>query len=105
MAEVIWSEPALDQLDAIAGYIALDKPESAKAVVRRIIEAMDRLRRFRSLGRPIPELPHSNYRQVWMRPCWIYYRVDGGDVRILHVRRAEQHFRIDDLLEGRPEEE
>jgi toxin ParE1/3/4 len=33
MAKLIWTEPALAQLDAIAEFIALDKPEAAKAVV------------------------------------------------------------------------
>lgn len=43
MAEVIWSEPALEQLDTIASYIALDKPDAARGVVRRIVDATDRL--------------------------------------------------------------
>jgi plasmid stabilization system protein ParE len=30
MAEVIWAEPALNDLDAIADYIALDNPEAAR---------------------------------------------------------------------------
>lgn len=30
-------------------------------------------------------------------PCWIYYRIIGGDVYILHVRRAESLFRIECL--------
>ena len=29
MAEVIWTEPALTDLDAIADYIALENPEAA----------------------------------------------------------------------------
>lgn len=99
MAEVIWSDPAIDQLDAIASYIALDKPDAARGVVRRIIDATDRLEHFKKLGRSVPEFPHPNYRQVWIRPCWIYYRIDGKDVKILHVRRAEQPFRIEDLEE------
>jgi plasmid stabilization system protein ParE len=32
MAEVIWTEPALNDLDAIADYIALDNPEAAMAL-------------------------------------------------------------------------
>ncbi|MGH8019803.1 MAG: type II toxin-antitoxin system RelE/ParE family toxin [Opitutaceae bacterium] len=99
MAEVIWSEPAIQQLDTIASYIALDKPEAARVVVRRILDAADRLEHFRRLGRSVPEFPHPNYRQVWIRPCWIYYRIDGDDIRILHVRRAEQPFRIEDLVD------
>ena len=35
MAEVIWAEPALNDLDAIADYIALDIPEAARWLVRR----------------------------------------------------------------------
>jgi len=33
MAEVIWAEPALNDLDAIADYIALDNP-----AVRRLVQ-------------------------------------------------------------------
>lgn len=38
MAEVIWSEPALNDLDAIADYIALDNPEAARRLVQKIFE-------------------------------------------------------------------
>ncbi|HRE84478.1 MAG TPA: type II toxin-antitoxin system RelE/ParE family toxin [Opitutaceae bacterium] len=100
MAAVIWSEPALLQLDEIASYIALDKPDAARAVVRRIFEATDHLARFKKMGQKIPELPHSSYRQVWIQPCWIYYRINGDDIHILHVRRAEQSLRIGHLIEG-----
>ena len=98
MAAVIWTEPALSQLDQIAEYIALDKPEAAKAVVRTIMAVTDHARRFTKLGREIPELPHPHYRQVWIKPCWIYYRIQGGQVFILHVRRAERPLRLDEVL-------
>lgn len=99
MAKLIWTEPALTQLEAILDYIALDKPEAAQAVARRIFEATDRLEAFTRLGRTVPELPHPNYRQVWMKPCWIYYRIDGDHLIILHVRRAEKLLLISDLLQ------
>ncbi|HEY0965857.1 MAG TPA: type II toxin-antitoxin system RelE/ParE family toxin [Opitutaceae bacterium] len=97
MAEVIWSEPALAQLEAIASFIALDKPEAARAVVQRIFDVTDRLESFLRLGRKIPEFPQPNYRQVWISPCWIYYRVEGDVVCILHVRRAEHPLRKEEL--------
>ncbi len=99
MAGVIWAEPALQQLDAIASYIALDKPEAAQGVVRRIFEATDRLNHFKKIGRKSPEFPHRNYRQVWIHPCWIYYRIDGDTIRILHVRRAERPLNTEDLAD------
>ena len=36
MAEVIWTEPALQELDAIAEYIALDNPAAARHLVQKI---------------------------------------------------------------------
>jgi toxin ParE1/3/4 len=98
MAEVVWSAPALLQLEAIIEFIALDKPEAAKAIALRIIDTTDHLARFLRLGRPIKEFPRKEYRQVWIKPCWLYYRIDGADVYILHVRRAEKPLRIDDLI-------
>ena len=43
MAEVIWAEPALNDLDAIADYIALDNPEAARRLVQKIFEHVDHL--------------------------------------------------------------
>ena len=99
MAEVIWSEPALAQLQAIVEVIALDEPEAATAVARRVFTTTDNLSSFLRLGRPIPEFPHKNYRQVWIKPCWLYYRIDDERVYVLHVRRAEKMFRLSELLE------
>jgi plasmid stabilization system protein ParE len=100
MDDLIWTGPALAQLDAIADFIALDKPEAAKAVVRRIFETTDQVPRFKKLGRPVPEFLHPAYRQVWLKPCWVYYRIEGETIFILHVRRAERPFRIEDLFVG-----
>lgn len=98
MAEVIWTEPALAQLEAILEVIALDKPLAAEAVARRVFATTDHLNEFVRLGRPIPEFPHKNYRQVWIKPCWLYYRIDKAGVFVLHVKRAEKPFRLEDLL-------
>jgi toxin ParE1/3/4 len=98
MAKVIWTEAALAQFDAILDFIALDKPEAARAIAARTISATDHLERFVQLGRPIPEFPHEGYRQVWIKPRWLYYRCSGSAVTILHVRRAEKPLLLDYLL-------
>jgi toxin ParE1/3/4 len=97
MAKVIWMEPALAQLELIIGYIALDKPEAAQAVASQIFDITDHIGRFVRMGKPIQGFPHKNYHQVWIKPCWLYYRLDGDAVYILHVRRAEKLFRVKDL--------
>ena len=41
MAEIVWSEPALSDLDAIADYIALESPAAAAEFVKRIFGHVD----------------------------------------------------------------
>jgi toxin ParE1/3/4 len=36
MAELIWTEPALSDLEAIADYIALDDAQAARRLVQRV---------------------------------------------------------------------
>lgn len=98
MAEIIWTEPAIEQLYAIAEYIALDKPEAAAEVVRAIFETTDDVGRFLKLGRKVPEISDASYRQLWVRPCMIYYRISEDRVYILHVRRGEQAFTPSHLI-------
>jgi toxin ParE1/3/4 len=97
MAELIWTEPALRQLEEIIDTIALDKPTAAENVVRAIFDKTGKVETFRFLGRSIPEFPHENYRQLWVSPCWIYYRVTGEIIYILHVRRAENPLKVEEL--------
>lgn len=46
MAEVIWTEPALQELDAIAEYIALDNPAAASHLVQNVFDKTERLENF-----------------------------------------------------------
>lgn len=90
MAEIVWSDPALADLDAIADYIAIENPAAAAAFVQRTLDRVEQLRRHPSSGPKIPELGRSRYRQLSEPPCRIIYRVDGRQVLIVHVMRAER---------------
>ena len=90
MAQVIWAEPALNDLDAIADYIALDNPEAARRLVRKIFEHVNQLERHPRLGSKPHELKGWRYRQIVEPPCRIFYREDSGRVLILHVMRSER---------------
>ncbi|MBS98031.1 MAG: plasmid stabilization protein [Oceanospirillaceae bacterium] len=73
MAEVIWTEPALQQLEAIAEYVALDNPAVASHLVQTIFDKTERLSAFPQSGRIPPELPNSVYREVVVPP-WVVFR-------------------------------
>ncbi|SFR43806.1 ParE toxin of type II toxin-antitoxin system, parDE [Marinobacter gudaonensis] len=93
MAEVIWTEPALQELDAIAEYIALDNPAAASDLVQQIFNKTERLEYFPQSGRIPPELPNSVYREVVVPPCRIFYREAEKRVLILFVMREERQLR------------
>ena len=92
MAHLIWTEPALDDLDDLAGYIAMDNPMAAGRWVQKVIESVGRLERFPHSGKKPRELPETPYREIVVPPCRIFYRVDGKMVYIVHAIREEQQF-------------
>jgi len=92
MVKVIWTEPALAELDAIADHIALDKPSAASRLVQRIFSSPEQLTNFPALGSRIPEVPKSSYRQLVVKPCRIFYRREKDHVFIVFVMRGEKLF-------------
>lgn len=93
MAEIIWTEPALQQLDSIAEYIALDNPAAARDLVKEVFDKTERLESFPNSGRIPPELPDSVYRELVVPPCRIFYREDEPRVLVLYVMREERQLR------------
>lgn len=93
MAEVVWTESALSDLDAIADYIALDNPDAARRLVRRVFEHVGQLRRYPDSGSRPSELKGGRYRQIVEPLCRVFYRVRGRRVYIVHVMRSEQRLR------------
>ena len=93
MAQVIWTEPALSDLDAIAEYIALDKLSAAVRLVQKVFFSTDRLEQFPESGRKPPELNISRYLEIIVNPCRIFYRIEGDKVYVLYVMRSERKLR------------
>lgn len=93
MAEVVWTEPALQELDAIAEYIALDNPVAARHLVQNVFDKAERLEDFPQSGRIPPELPNSVYRELVVPPCRVFYREDKKRVLVLYVMREERQLR------------
>ena len=104
MARLVWADPALEDVDEIAEYIALDDEQAARNLVKRIFASIERLRDFPESGRTPPELGRSRYRELVVGPCRIFYRVDGDKVLVLHVMRSERMLR-NFILSDREERE
>ena len=93
MAEIIWTNPALEDLNDIAEYIALSNLLSAKKLVAKIFAKVERLEEFPESGKTPIELSNLNYREVIVNPCRIVYKIDNEKVFILHIMRQERDLR------------
>jgi len=93
MAEVIWTSPALDDLNDIAEYIAISNIPAAKELIRKVFDKISRLENYPESGKIPLELINLNYREVNVNPCRIFYKVDNDKVYILHVMRQERDLR------------
>ena len=90
MAEIIWTNPALEDLNDIAEYIALSNLLSAKKLVAKIFDKVERLEVFPESGKKPIELTNLNYREVVVNPCRIFYKIEKQKIYILFVMRQER---------------
>jgi plasmid stabilization system protein ParE len=102
MARIIWTEPALQELDEIADYISLDNPTAAKKLVREAFRRIDFLAHHPESGKLIVQFENSVYREVVLPPCRIFYRVADEVVYIIYVIREEQFLHVEILKSRKP---
>jgi plasmid stabilization system protein ParE len=103
MAQVIWTGPAVADLEAIADYIALENPDAARALVQRVVAHIRQLADHPESGSRPGELgPRSRYRQIVEPPCRIFYRFDGKHAFVVHVMRTERILRRTALKREKP---
>ncbi len=99
MARIIWTVPALEELDEIADYISLDDPAAAKRLVRRVFDRVDGLASNPKLGPCPKELRGTAYRHLVIPPLRVFYRIAGDRIYIIYIMRGERLFRISDVSE------
>lgn len=83
--KVRWTEQAFVRLAEIEDYIARDDPVVALEHTRRLTERSQVLADFPRMGRPLPELPGSDLRELIEGRYRIVYRLREDRVEILTV--------------------
>ena len=94
--KVIWSPLALDKLEAIAGYIALDKPSAAENWVNEIFDLAELLGSQPEMGRKVPELLGSDYREIIVGSYRIIYKIECN-INVLTLRNCRQLLTSDNV--------
>ena len=94
--QVEWSMEALDDVEAIAEYIARDSAVYAQSVVSKIIAVS---RSLNQRGRVVPELEDEEIRESFVYSYRLIYRVRGTQVLVVAVMHGRQLLvAIDDRL-------
>jgi len=93
VAQIIWTEPALLDVNEIAEYIALDKPSATSQLVKTVFTTIERLEEFPESGRKPPEFKKSRCREIIVNPCRIFYRIETKKIYILYIMRSDRQLR------------
>lgn len=93
MAEIIWTNSAIHDLNEIAEYIALSNPLAAADLVEGVFAKVERLEQLPKSGKVPLALPELNYRELTASPCRVLYRTEKNFVHIMHVCREERSLR------------
>ena len=83
--KLIWSPQAIEDIQAIAEYIARDSTVYAESTVERIFQAPERLTEFPKLGRVVPEKNDETIREVLVFQYRIIYEIVASEIHILTV--------------------
>jgi toxin ParE1/3/4 len=94
---IIWSPLSLDRVSEIAGYIARDKPSAAEKWVKAIFSKVEQLEVSPELGRIVPEIGNSQFRELIYCNYRIIYRIEKMRISILTIRHGRQLLPIDEI--------
>lgn len=87
MAELRWTPEALDWLEDIHRYIALDNPQAAESVIAGILRKAEVLTAFPDIGTRLRIVPEGEVRMILYGHYRIAYlcRSDTDSIEILGV--------------------
>ena len=92
MNRIVWTEPAVSDLDSIHAYISRDTTVYADVVISEIFDSVDRLARFPQSGRVVPEMDDVCTREVIVGNYRVIYDTTGESIRILSVIHGARQF-------------
>ena len=83
--EVVWTDPAWEDLAAAAEYIARDSEAYAAAFVQEIKDAATSLSEMAERGQIVPEFGDPSIRELLVRPYRLVYSLNARQVTILAI--------------------
>lgn len=93
----VWSPLALDKASEIIDYISLDNPSAAKRWLNTVFEKVEQLISSPELGRIVPEIADSQFREIIYGNYRIIYHLGLKTISILTIRHGKQILPIDEI--------
>ncbi len=88
---IIWSDPAVDDLEAAVTFIAKDSDAYARSLAQLAVDAAESLRKFPNRGHRLPDPKLARFRELIIGSYRLVYLVEKKRVLIvavLHGHRA-----------------
>ncbi len=85
MRKLIWTDPAVDDLQAIFDYISKDSEYYASVFIGELIQSVEKLIEFPDIGRIVPEYQRKDIRELIVQSYRIIYQIEQKRVLILTV--------------------
>ncbi len=95
--KIVWSPLALDRASEIIDYIYLDNPSAAKRWINTVFEKVEQLISSPELGRIVPEISDSKFREIIYGNYRIIYHLEPKIISILTIRHGKQILPIDEI--------
>ena len=81
---IVWTAPALREIEAIGDYIALESPRASARIVTRVFDRVDTLADHPEIGRP-GRIPGTRELVITNTPFIVPYRLRGDQIEVLSV--------------------
>jgi addiction module RelE/StbE family toxin len=88
---IVWSDPAVDDLEAAVTFIAKDSDAYARSLAQLAVDAAESLRKFPNRGHRLPDPKLARFRELTIGSYRLVYLVEKKRVLIvavLHGHRA-----------------
>lgn len=90
--KITWAPSALRDFKVAFDYISLDRPQAAQNWVSLVLKSIEKLARFPKIGRLIPEIGQSRYRELIVGEYRIFHEVAKKEVQIFRVLHSKRHW-------------
>ena len=85
MVQIEWTERSLEDLNEIHDYIARDSKSYANLFIKKLYDAVQKLKEFPKMGRIVPEVNILSVREIIFQNYRIIYRIMIDYIEIITV--------------------